>query len=162
MEAYADTPRTRVRRKHERGHFDRETVYAILDAGLICHVAFVHDGRPAVLPTAHWRHGDTVYFHGSAAGRLPRGVKARDVSIAVSLLDGLVHARSGFHHSINYRSVIVYGIAERVVARKEKLLSLQRFMEKVAPGRWDECRPVTDKELRATAVMRVPLPLYPR
>ena len=150
MDDYTVTPRTRVRRQHTRGHYDRETVYAILDAGLLCHVAFIHDGKPAIVPTAQWRHGDTLYFHGSSASRMLRSVAGHDVSVAVSLMDGLVLARSGFHHSINYRSVIVYGVAE-------KLQALEGFMERITPGRWAECRPVTDKELRATTVLRVPL-----
>ena len=157
MDDYTVTPRTRVRRQHTRGHYDRETVYAILDAGLLCHVAFIHDGKPAIVPTAQWRHGDTLYFHGSSASRMLRSVAGHDVSVAVSLMDGLVLARSGFHHSINYRSVIVYGVAEKLVGRAEKLQALEGFMERITPGRWAECRPVTDKELRATTVLRVPL-----
>ncbi len=157
MDDYTVTPRTRMRRQYTRAHYDRETVYAILDAGLLCHVAFIHDGKPAIVPTAQWRHGDTLYFHGSSASRMLRSVAGHDVSVAVSLMDGLVLARSGFHHSINYRSVIVYGVAEKLVGRAEKLQALEGFMERITPGRWAECRPVTDKELRATTVLRVPL-----
>ena len=157
MDAFEKTKRTKVVRLPKRGRYDRETVYAILDEALVCHVGAVIDGKPAVLPTAHWRSDDRLYIHGSGANHMLRAATGREVCIAVTLMDGLVMARTGFHHSINYRSVIVYGTARLVGEGAEKLSALKIFMEKIAPGRWPELRPPTTKEIKATRVLVVDL-----
>lgn len=160
MPPSAKFSRTRVVRLAKRAHYDRATIDAILDEALVCHVGFVHDGHPAVIPTAHWRDGDRLYFHGSAKSRMLGAVRGAEVCVAVTLMDGLVMARSGFHHSINYRSVVVYGRAEAVDAPAAKVRALRAFMERVAPGRWDEIdavRPPTASELKSTQVMALPL-----
>ena len=147
----------RVRRLPERGRYDRETIDAILDEALYCHLAFAIDGQPFAIPTLHARVGDTLYVHGSAASRMLRhassGVR---VCATVTLLDGLVLAKSVFHHSMNYRSVVVLGEA-RLVEGDEKVDALHAFVEQVAPGRWDEARRPTAKELKATWVLALPL-----
>ncbi len=158
MADYPVTERNRVRRMHQRGQYDRDTVHAILDEALICHVGYVVDGQPYVIPTAFWREGDHVYLHGSAASRTMRmGQQGHEISLAVTLLDGLVLARSGFHHSLNYRSVIMYGTATTIEDPEAKRAALDRFMDRVAPGRVAECRPITDQELNATTVLSLPL-----
>jgi uncharacterized protein len=152
------TPRTTVKRRAERGRYDRATVDAILDEAYISHVGFVHDGGPVVLPTMHARVGDTLYIHGSVASRMLRtlagGVEA---CVTVTLLDGLVLARSAFHHSMNYRSVVVFGRAAVVEDRSEKLAAMRALVERVRSGRWDEARQPTETELRQTTVMAIPL-----
>ena len=158
MADFEKTGRTTVVRKPDRGRYDRATVYAILDEALICHVGIVEDGRPVVIPTAHWRDGDRLYVHGSRASRLLRAMgDGAEVCVTVTLLDGLVLARSGFHHSMNYRSVVIFGKADPVRGRAGKVAALRAFMERLAPGRWDELRPPTDKEIAATEVMALPL-----
>ena len=154
MDAYTKTKRTTLKRAHERGSYDRATIHAILDEALICHVAFLHDGAPAVIPTAHWREGDVLYIHGSSASRMIRTLEdGSPASIAVTLTDGLVLARSGYNHSIDYRSVVIYGMARKVADAADKLATLQTFMEKVAPGRWDELRAPNSQEMKATTVL---------
>ncbi|HJS87499.1 MAG TPA: pyridoxamine 5'-phosphate oxidase family protein [Acetobacteraceae bacterium] len=154
----APSARTRVRRMPARGIYEREAVYAILDAGLLCHVGYVIEGQPYVTPTAHWREGDHLYWHGSSASRMLRAQGAGvPVCVTVSLLDGVVLARSGFHHSMNYRSVMALGTAKPVAALEAKLAALRAFTERVAPGRWDEVRPPTAQELKATTIMRLAL-----
>ena len=158
MHDFKKTKRTTLKRLHERGRFDRETVYAILDEALICHVGIVVDGAPVVIPTALWRDGDTLYLHGSSASRLIRALKGgAEVCVTASLLDGLVMARSAFHHSLNYRSVVILGRPQAVEDDAEKRAALRLFMERLAPGRWEELRPVTDRELKATGVVRLAL-----
>jgi uncharacterized protein len=158
MRASSPTPRTRVRRLPKRGVYDRDTIDAILDEGLVCHVGFVHDHQPVVIPTLYARVGDVVYFHGSAASRMLRtladGVEA---CLTVTLIDGLVLARSAFHHSANYRSAVVFGRARLIEDRAEKLAALEAFAERAVPGRWAEVRPPTAKELKATTVLSLPL-----
>lgn len=152
------TPRTRVRRLPKRGAYDRPTIDAILDEGLICHLGFVHDGHPVVIPTLYARVEDVVYVHGSAASRMLRTLAdGLDACLTVTLLDGLVLARSAFHHSANYRSVIVFGRARRLDERSEKLAALEAFSEHVAPGRWAEVRAPNEQELKATTVLALPL-----
>ena len=152
------TRKTQVRRMSQRGHYDRKTVYDILDAGLVCHVGIVVDGGPVVIPTAYWRDRDAVYFHGSAKSHMLKVTQAAtDICLAVSLIDGLVMARSGFHHSINYRSVVLFGRAESVTGDDERLAAMRAFMERLAPGRWDELRPPSRQELRATQIRRLPI-----
>jgi hypothetical protein len=150
---FTPTPRTRVKRIHERGRYDRETVYAILDAGVICHVGYLIDGHPYVTPTSYWRHGDRLYWHGSSASRMLRHLKQEvPVCVEVTHFDGFVLARSGFHHSINYRSVMAFGRAQ-LVPDEDKLAALEHFVERLFPGRWPELRPPTRQELKATTVL---------
>ena len=152
------TPRTTVKRLAKRGVYDRDIVYSILDEGLICHAGFVVDGAPVVIPTIHWRHGDTLYFHGSAASRMLRSLRdGVEACVTVTLLDGLVIARSAFHHSMNYRSAVVFGLAREVTDRAEKLAALDALVEHVLPGRASEARPANEIELRQTMVLALPI-----
>jgi nitroimidazol reductase NimA-like FMN-containing flavoprotein (pyridoxamine 5'-phosphate oxidase superfamily) len=152
------TPRTTLRRLPARGRFDRETVYSILDEALICHVGFVADGQPFVIPTIHARVEDKLYVHGSAASRMLRTLeKAVPVCLTATLLDGLVLARSAFHHSMNYRSAVVLGEAQAVTDPKEKWDALEAIVEHVAPGRWAEAREPNAKEMAGTLVLRLPI-----
>ena len=148
----------RVKREPQRGVYDRETIEAILDEALVCHLGFAVDGQPYVIPTLHARVGDRLYVHGSAASRMLRHA-ASDVRICVTvtLLDGLVLARSVFNHSIDYRSVVVLGTPTLVEDVDEKREALRAFTEHVAPGRWEEARQPTDQELKATWILSVPL-----
>lgn len=158
MTDYTATDRTRVRRLHQRAHYDRETVHAILDEGLVCHLGFVVDGRPFVVPTAYWRGGEHVYVHGSAASRTLRALEGGlEACLTVTLLDGLVLARSGFHHSMNYRSVMIFGRAALVDDESRKMRALEAFVERLTPGRWDEIRPPSAQEMKATTVLSLPL-----
>jgi nitroimidazol reductase NimA-like FMN-containing flavoprotein (pyridoxamine 5'-phosphate oxidase superfamily) len=151
------TDRVTVRRFPKRGVYDLATVGAILDEGLVCHVGFVLDGQPFVIPTAFARKRDVVYIHGSAASRMLRTVReAIPVCITVTLLDGLVLARSAFNHSMNYRSVVIVGTASEVVG-DEKLEALELISEHIIPGRWNEIRYPTETELKATLVLKVPI-----
>lgn len=157
-DGYHVTARNRVKRLHERGRYDRETVHAILDEGLVCHLGFVVDGQPFVIPTGYWRQGERVYVHGSAASRTLRALKdGIEVCMTVTLLDGIVLARSGFHHSMNYRSVAIFGRARPVDDPAEKVAALTDFMERIAPGRWNEVREPSAQELKATTVLAIPL-----
>ena len=157
-EPFVPTARTKVKRAHERGHYDRETVYAILDAGLMCHVGYVIEGQPYVTPTAYWREGDRVYWHGSSASKMLRHVKqGPPVCFTVALMDGLVLARSGFHTSVNYRSVMAMGRAEVIEDPAYKLASLEAMMERIVPGRWPELRAPTKQEIKATTVVSMKL-----
>lgn len=152
------SPRTRVERHPERGAYDRATVHAILDAGFLCHVAFTAGGRPAVIPTSYGRHGDELYLHGSALSRMLRILaEGVEVAVAVTLFDGLVLARSAFNHSMNYRSVVIYGKARPIEMPALKLAALQTISEQIIPGRWAEVRPPSDSELKATSVLALPL-----
>ena len=154
----APSPRTRVRRLPKRGVYDREQVEAVLDAGLVAHLGFEHDGQPYVIPTLHARVGDQVYVHGSAASRTLRELAAGiPACLTVTLVDGIVLARSVFEHSMNYRSVVVLGTAVAVTEPDEKLTALEAFTEKLLPGRWAEARSPTATELKATSVLRLPL-----
>lgn len=153
---YQPTGRTQVRRLPERGLYDRATVHAILDEGFICHVAFTIDGQSYALPTAYARVGETVYLHGSSGSRL--GLRpGMPVCITVTLLDGLVLARAAFHHSLNYRSVMVLGRTRLVTDPEEKDAALSAFVEHIVSGRGADVRPGNSKELAATAVLAVPL-----
>lgn len=151
------TDRVRVRRAHERGRYDRASIDAVLDAGMICHVGYVRDGQPFVTPTIHWREGDRVFWHGSSASRMLRASQGADVCLTVTHLDGLVLARSAFHHSANYRSVMVLGKAEKLEGLEANLAAMRGFVERLYPGRWDELRPVTEQEIKATAIFSLPL-----
>jgi nitroimidazol reductase NimA-like FMN-containing flavoprotein (pyridoxamine 5'-phosphate oxidase superfamily) len=150
------TTRTKLKRIPKRGAFDRETMYKILDEAFICHIGFSVDGKTFVIPTAYGRSGDTLYVHGSAASRMMREMsKGIDVCITVTLVDGLVLARSAFHHSINYRSVVIFGNAEIVTDEAEKNDALFAFTEHLIPNRWDEIRAPDSKELKATTVLKL-------
>ncbi len=152
------TKRTKLRRLPKRGDFDRETIYRILDESFICHVGFVVDGQPFVIPTAYARAEDRLLIHGSAASRMLRALAGEmEVCVTVTLLDGLVLARSAFHHSMNYRSVVVFGKASIVRNEREKLDALYAFTEHIIKGRWQDVRPPTPNELKATMVLRLPL-----
>jgi nitroimidazol reductase NimA-like FMN-containing flavoprotein (pyridoxamine 5'-phosphate oxidase superfamily) len=153
--ALTATPRSRVKRLPKRGHYDLATVHAILDAGFLCHVGYVIDARPYVTPTSYWREGDYVYWHGSSASRMLRSLEdGVDACLTVAHIDGLVLARSAFHHSINYRSVMLFGRAHKVDdSGKEQVL--HNFVERMYPGRWKELRPVNRKELKATTVLHM-------
>jgi nitroimidazol reductase NimA-like FMN-containing flavoprotein (pyridoxamine 5'-phosphate oxidase superfamily) len=152
------TPRTRLRRLPKRGAHDRPAIDAILDEALISHIGFAHDGRPAVIPTLHARLGDDVLIHGSAASRMLRALTTGiEMCLTATLIDGLVLARSAFHHSVNYRSVVLYGQAHLISEPDEKEQALEAFTERLLPGRWAEVRWPTRKELKATTVLRLPI-----
>jgi nitroimidazol reductase NimA-like FMN-containing flavoprotein (pyridoxamine 5'-phosphate oxidase superfamily) len=157
-ETFSPTERTRVVREPHRGSFDREVIYKILDEAFVCHVGFSVNAQPFVIPTMFARVGDAIYFHGSAASRMLRELSAGlAVCVTVSLIDGLVLARSVFNHSMNYRSVVALGQATLVIEPEEKLAALRAFTEKVLPGRWDDARQPNAKELKATSILRLPL-----
>ena len=153
-----DHPSIEVRRHPDRARYDRETIDGVLDEALFCHVGFVADGHPVVIPTIHVRVGDRLMLHGSPAGRMIRHLASgAPVSIAATLFDGLVLARAVFHHSMNYRSVILFGRGEVVADPDEKLEAMRIFTEKILPGRWEDARRPTDKEFRATTMVAVPI-----
>ena len=155
---FPETDRTKLKRLPKRGHFDRETVYAILDEGFICHVGFVVDGQPFVIPTGYARAGDKLYIHGSQASRMLRNLAGGvDACVTVTLLDGLVLARSAFHHSMNYRSVLVLGRATIVDEPSEKMAALLALSEHIIRGRWADVREPTDQEMKQTIVLCLPL-----
>jgi nitroimidazol reductase NimA-like FMN-containing flavoprotein (pyridoxamine 5'-phosphate oxidase superfamily) len=155
---YTPTPRTRLVREADRAVYDREAAYRILDEGFLCHVGFVVDGQPFVIPTSYGRTDDSLYIHGSAASRMLRQMKeSLPVCVTVTLLDGLVLARSIFNHSMNYRSVVVLGKATPVDDPDEKIEALRLFSEHIVPGRWADARQPNERELRATSVLRVPI-----
>lgn len=158
MREFTPTERTQLRRYPKRGAFDAAMVYSILDEGFLCHVGFTVDGQPFVIPTGYARSGDQLYIHGSAASRMLRTLDLGvEVCVTVTLLDGFVLARAGFHHSMNYRSVVVFGKARLVSNREEKLKALRAFTNHIVPGRWDEVRPPTEQELKGTSVLALPL-----
>lgn len=152
--AFEQEARNRVRRIPERGHYDKETIYAIVDEALICHVAFAVDGQPFVVPTIHARMGDELILHGAKASRLLKHIAAgHPVSAAVTLLDGLVMARSVFHSSMNYRSAVLFGTGRVLESDDEKLAALEALTEHLARGRWQDARLPTTQELEATTVV---------
>ncbi|UWQ36693.1 pyridoxamine 5'-phosphate oxidase family protein [Leisingera aquaemixtae] len=151
------TERSRLRRAHERGLYDRETVYQVLDAMPLAHIGYQINGAPSVLPTLQWREGDHVYWHGSAASRAIRAMEGAEVCLTVTCMDGYVLARSAFHHSVNFRSAMLFGVAEKVTDEDAKAASLKAMVDHIFPGRWDALRPMTRKELKATALMRMPI-----
>ncbi|MEW9551300.1 pyridoxamine 5'-phosphate oxidase family protein [Nonomuraea sp. NPDC050783] len=151
------TPRTTLGRSKERGSTDRNDLYEILDTGLICHLGVVVDGFPMVVPTGYGRLGDTLYLHGSTGARSLRAADGGEVCVTVTHLDGVVLARSIFHHSVNYRSAVVYGRARLVTDPDERLAGLRALSERLAPGQWDHVRRPSRKELAATAVLALSL-----
>ncbi|TNE67161.1 MAG: pyridoxamine 5'-phosphate oxidase family protein [Alphaproteobacteria bacterium] len=154
MSEYSKTERNRVKRGHKRALYDHETVHAILDSHFLCHVGFELDGQPHVIPTSFWREGNRLYWHGSSASRMVRHLAAGNrACVTVSHLDGLVLARSAFSHSANYRSVVCYGSPELVTDDAEFDRQMILFMERLAPGRWPQLRPMTAQERKATAML---------
>jgi nitroimidazol reductase NimA-like FMN-containing flavoprotein (pyridoxamine 5'-phosphate oxidase superfamily) len=158
MSEFQPTDRTQVKRLPKRGHYDRETVYRILDAGFVCHIGFGVEGQPYVIPTNYGRSGDTLYVHGSAASRMLKTLSAGiPVCVTVTHVDGLVLARAAFHHSVNYRSVVILGTARLVEDPAEKMEALRIFTDHVLKGRWDDVRPPNEQEMKATTVLALPL-----
>jgi len=158
MEETQRTPRTTVKRMAKRAVYDREVIHSILDRALVCHVGFVADGAPSVLPTLHARIGDRLYLHGSAASHMLRtAAGSAEICVTVTMIDGLVLARSAFHHSVNYRSAVIFGRANRVEDREQKLAAMRALVEHVAPGRWDGTRAPNDKEIAGTLILELPI-----
>src|SRR5882724_11979884 len=158
MSTFTPTARTQVKRLPKRGAYDRETVFKILDEAFVCHVGFVVEGQPYVIPTNYGRVGETLYLHGSAASRMLRTLsEGIPVCVTATLIDGLVLARSAFHHSVNYRSVVIIGTARLVEDPAEKMEALRLFTEHIMRGRWDEIRWPTEQEMKATTVLALPL-----
>jgi nitroimidazol reductase NimA-like FMN-containing flavoprotein (pyridoxamine 5'-phosphate oxidase superfamily) len=158
MDKIPQTPRTSLKRLPQRGSYDRELIDRILDEGFICHVGFAVDSRPFVIPTGYARVGDRLFIHGSQASRMLRTLEQGiDVCVTVTLIDGLVLARSAFHHSINYRSVVVFGNARMVDDPDEKLAALRALSDHMIPGRWDDVREPDERELQLTTVLSLPL-----
>lgn len=158
MERYTPTARSRIKRYPKRGHYDAATVHAILDAGFLCHVGYVIDGQPYVTPTSYWRVDNRLFWHGSSASRMIRALEdGIDCCVTVTHVDALVLARSGFHHSMNYRAVMAFGKAKKIDDPDAKLAALETFVERMYPGRWNELRPVSRRELKATTVLSMPI-----
>jgi len=158
MSDFTPTERTQVKRLPKRGAYDRETVFKILDEAFVCHVGFVADGQPYVIPTNYGRVGEKLYLHGSAASRMLRTLsEGVPVCVTVTLIDGLVLARSAFHHSVNYRSVVMLGTARLVDDPAEKMEALRLFTEHIMKGRWDEIRWPNEQEMKGTTVLALPL-----
>ncbi len=153
----APSDRARLRRLYERGSHDHETIHALLDALPLAHVGYVLDGAPVVTPTFQWREGDHVYWHGSSASRMLRKSEGAEVCLTASALDGFVLARSGFHHSVNYRSVTLFGTARKVQDAAAKEARLKAFVDGLFPGRWETLRALTGQELKATTILSMPI-----
>jgi len=154
MKAFTPTTRSKVKRLPKRAHYDRETIYGILDAAFICHIGYVLGRQPYVTPTAFWREGDAVYWHGSSKSRMLLALeRGPQTCLTVTLVDALVVARSGFHKSINYRSAMLFGRPCKVEEPQDKLAKMRTFVERLYPGRWDQLRPVSRQELKATTVL---------
>ena len=152
------TNRTKLKRLPKRGNFNRETINKILDEAFVCHVGFAVDGKPFVIPTGYARIGDDLIIHGSAASRMMSDLSAGiDVCVTVTLIDGLVLARSAFHHSMNYRSVVIFGTARLIEDEREKFEALRAFTEHLIPNRWDNVRPPNALELKATTILSLPI-----
>ena len=158
MNDFPRTQRTTLKRLPQRGSFERQQINEILDEGLVCHVGFVSNGQPFVIPTGYARVGDTLIIHGSQASRMLRQLgQGSEVCVTVTLVDGLVLARSAFHHSMNYRSVVVFGRAEVIEDGQEKMAALEALSEHIIPHRWREVRGPNDRELQLTTVLAIPL-----
>lgn len=153
----APSARTKVNRYRWLAKYDAATIYSILDAMPLCHVAYVHDGKPIVTPTLQWRDGDRIYWHGAAAGRMMSATKGQEVCLCVAILDGLIMARSAFNFNVNHRSVMVFGTATAVTDPDEKCWQLKRLVDGFVPGQWDRLRPPTPNELNATALLSMSL-----
>jgi nitroimidazol reductase NimA-like FMN-containing flavoprotein (pyridoxamine 5'-phosphate oxidase superfamily) len=158
MNTYAPTPRTRIRRLAKRGAYDKAVVHSILDEGLLCHVGFAVEGQPYVIPTLYARAGERLYLHGSAVSRMLKTLaEGVDVCVTVTLVDAYVLARSAFHHSMNYRSVVALGRARLVTDHAERMEALRRLTNHIVPNRWEEVREPNELEMRQTAVLTLPL-----
>jgi hypothetical protein len=156
MDTFAQSARNRVRRAPNRGRYDAETIYAIVDEALICHVGLVQDGQPVVIPTLHARWEDELLLHGASTSRLIQHVQTgHDICVTVTLVDGLVLARSVFHHSVNYRSAVLFGRGRLITNDAEKMQALERFTERLLPSRWADARKPNAQELKATSVVAV-------
>jgi nitroimidazol reductase NimA-like FMN-containing flavoprotein (pyridoxamine 5'-phosphate oxidase superfamily) len=152
------TERTRVRRISDRGHYDQDTIFSIIDEAMICHVGFIQNNNPVVIPTIHARLGNTLYIHGSGASRMLKVISNQNnICVTISLIDGIVLARSAFHHSMNYRSVVIFGSGRKINDPKEKLNALKAVSDHLIPERWDDVRPPNQKELDATTVIAISL-----
>ncbi|MBN9546858.1 MAG: pyridoxamine 5'-phosphate oxidase family protein [Alphaproteobacteria bacterium] len=157
-DAFPVSARNKIKRMHERGAYDKAAVFAILDAALLCHVSYVIDGQPFCTPTLFWREGETLYWHGSSASRMLKHLKeGTPACLTVSHLDGLVLARSGFHHSVNYRSAMCFGTARFIEDADEKLEALKGVVDRFYPGRTKTLRPIDPQEFKATTVIRMPI-----
>ncbi len=157
MSMIQPTPRTKVRRKPDRADYRRTAVEVILDEGLICHVAFVADGKPYLIPTGYARDGRWLYLHGARSNRMLRAIIGGETCVSITLLDGLVLARSVMHHSMNYRSVVIFGQGQEVNEPAQKLRAMRCVVEYIIPGRWEDARQPNEQEFAATLVVRVPL-----
>src|SRR3989440_10905702 len=158
MEQLSETQRTTLKRLPKRGSHERDVINQVLDEGFICHIGFAIDGQPFVIPTGYARAGDQLFIHGSQASRMLRALKEGiDACVTVTLIDGLVLARSAFHHSMNYRSVVVFGRAALIENREEKLAALFALSEHMVPGRWNDVREPNEQELQKTSVLSLPL-----
>src|SRR6478672_3543309 len=158
MDAFPKTARNRVKRMPERGHYDAATIYPIIDAALLCHVGFAIDGQPFVIPTLHARQGDTILLHGAKGSRLLRHIQAGGpVCITITLIDGIVLARSVFHHSFNYRSAVLFGTGAVIADDQARLHALEAFTERLIPGRWQDARQPNALELKQTTIVAVPI-----
>jgi nitroimidazol reductase NimA-like FMN-containing flavoprotein (pyridoxamine 5'-phosphate oxidase superfamily) len=152
------TKRTKVKRVPVRGQYDLKSIYSILDDHFLCHIGFVHDDHPVVIPTLYGRYKDRLYIHGATTSRLLKSLQEGiDISVAVTHVDGLVLARSAFHHSMNYRSVVLFGRADLVTDPEEKLIGLKTVSDQIISGRWEEVRQPNQKELKATSVLSIPI-----
>jgi len=157
MSEFAKTTRNKVKRLPKRGHYDKETIYHLIDQAIMCYVAFVQDGQPFIIPTLHARQGDNILLHGSRASRMMRHLEAgNSVCINITMVDGLVLARAVFHHSMNYRSVVLFGKGQ-LVPDEEKMAGLELFTERIMPGRWDDARQPNKQELKATTIISIPI-----
>ena len=158
MTKIAPTERTTLKRLPRRGEFMRAAIYRILDEGMVCHVGFVIDGKPFIIPTGYARCGDEIYLHGSRASRMLQALaNGAETCITVTLLDGLVLARSAFHHSMNYRSVVIFGKAREVTDPAEQMSAMEAFTEHIVPGRWREVRIPNQQEMKATMILAIPI-----
>ncbi len=158
MSEFSITSKNKVKVSSKRAHYDRATIYSILDDARICHVGFIHENYPVVIPTIFGRDGDTLYVHGAVGSRMLKTMeKGVDISVTVTHLDGLVLARSAFHHSMNYRSVVVFGKAQLVESDEEKMKALKVISDQVLKGRWEEVREPNEKELKITKVLKIKL-----
>ncbi|TYL46526.1 pyridoxamine 5'-phosphate oxidase family protein [Marinomonas sp. IMCC 4694] len=157
MSRSLETPLSKVKRGPNRASYDAVLAFNIIDSALLCHVGQTKEGQVFVTPTCHWRDGDYLYWHGHSKARNVKGPidQPEKVCINMSLLDGLVMARSAFHHSVNYRSVTLFGVPERIDDREEKLRQFKIFLDKVSPGRWEQLRPVNEQEIKATGLVRI-------
>jgi len=158
MKNLQTTAGTRLKRLPERGHFDRETINKIIDDTFICHVGIMHENQAVVIPTICAREEDRLYIHGSSASRLLKTIEAGNkLCVTITNVDGLVLARSAFHHSLNYRSVVIFGRGNKIIKKDEKLAALKRISENIVPGRWTDVRAPNDKELKQTTVIFIPI-----